>query len=485
MKNKFRPKFHFTPKVGYMNDPNGLIYNRKTKHYHLFYQYCADLDMMNEDEYFGSWVEKNWGHAISKDLIHWEEKEPVLAKDRIGNIWSGTCAIDRGNTFGVFPEESDPEDRFVCSYACANNEPIKGYGKISCCLGYSIDGGDEWKKYANNPVIANENNHFDEAFGDPKIFWLEEENNPNGGVWVMITVLKVRIFTSSNLRDWEFQSVASIKGEPFYSECPDIFMVTVGKNKKWVYSGAGKYYIIGDFVRDDSGKLTFVAESEKIDVSIGNLYATQHFYNLPNERIIQISWMGDHSSLDFKKEGKTWDGAQSIPIELTVEKSECQNDKYLLKFNPAKELEQMREEKVLAIENKTYEGEVSDFNGVCLQTFDLDAIFDVSQTDEFCLKFRKGDGEYTKLTYTKSKGEVEVNTYFSGRLIHEHHHLPFDKKDGKLSLRVLCDTTILDVFVQNGESYKSMMFFPSEQSNGFSMNVKGVLKIEKLDLYKV
>ena len=103
----------------------------------------------------------------------------------------------------------------------------------------------------------------------------------------------------------------------------------------------------------------------------------------------------------------------------------------------------------------------------------------ISQTEEFCLKIRKGNGEYTKLTYTKSKGEVEVNTYFSGRLIHEHHHMPFNQQSGKLALRILCDTTILDVFVQNGESYKGMMFFPSEQSNGFSMDVKVLLQTVK------
>ncbi len=485
MNNKFRPKFHFTPKIGYMNDPNGLIYNRRTKQYHLFFQYCADLDVMNEDEYFGSWVEKNWGHAVSKDLIHWEEKEPVLAKDRIGNIWSGSCAIDRENTFGVFPEDSNPEDRFVCSYACANSEPINNYGKISCCLGYSTNGGAQWEKYVNNPIISNEHNRFDEAFGDPKIFWLDEENHPNGGVWVMITVLKVRIFTSENLKDWEFQSTGSINGEAFYSECPDVFPIKINGIKKWVYSGAGKYYIIGDFVRDSEGKLNFVAESKKMDVSIGNLYATQHFYNLPNDRIIQISWMGDHSSLDFKSEGKTWDGAQSIPIEMTIEKCDDADKEYAFKFYPVKELEQMRKEKVLSIQNKNYERIVEEFNNLNLQTFDLDAEFDISQTEEFCLKIRKGNGEYTKLTYTKSKGEVEVNTYFSGRLIHEHHHMPFNQQSGKLALRILCDTTILDVFVQNGESYKGMMFFPSEQSNGFCMDVKGLLKIEKLDLYKV
>ena len=130
----FRPKYHFTVKEGYMNDPNGLIYNQKTKQYHLFYQYSKKI---NTDEYFGSWIEKNWGHATSTDLIHFKEEKVVLKHDNIGLIWSGSSLIDRNNALGLFDESIDKEDRFVCAYACANDKPINNYGKICCCIAYS------------------------------------------------------------------------------------------------------------------------------------------------------------------------------------------------------------------------------------------------------------------------------------------------------------------------------------------------------------
>ena len=99
----FRPKYHFTVKEGYMNDPNGLIYNQKTKQYHLFYQYSKKI---NTDEYFGSWIEKNWGHATSTDLIHFKEEKVVLKHDNIGLIWSGSSLIDSGKVRNVIASTS-------------------------------------------------------------------------------------------------------------------------------------------------------------------------------------------------------------------------------------------------------------------------------------------------------------------------------------------------------------------------------------------
>lgn len=479
MSIKFRPKFHFTPQTGYMNDPNGLIYNRRTGEYHLFYQYSKTI---NVDEYFGSWIEKNWGHAVSKNLSCWEEKEVALSHDEIGLIWSGSSAIDRGNMLGVFPPDSKLEDRLVCCYACANETPIKNYGKISCCLGYSSDGGNNWKKYEGNPVITNENNCFDEAFGDPKIFWLEDEAYEAGGIWVMITVLKVRIFTSYNLRDWKFESEGTHRGEPLSSECPDIFPITIDGKRKWVYSGAGKYYIVGEFRHDENGRLRYVTESDLMYVDIGNMYATQHFYNLPDDRIVQISWMVDHSSLDFRREGKNWDGLQSIPIEFSVCREE---ERYELRFNPVKELLSLRKRCALALSEVEVKECIEKLEKINLTTFDLEAVFDVSQTEEFQLNVRQSENECTRIFFSKKKSEVEVNTYLSGRLIHEHHHMPIRLKNNRLHLRILCDTIALDVFAQYGEAFKSMLFFPDETSCGFSLTTKGILKAETFELYEI
>lgn len=87
--DKFRPKFHFTPKKAWMNDPNGLVYQNGK--YHLFFQYYPDNT---------KWGPMHWGHAISKDLIKWKQEPIALYPDKLGYIFSGSAVIDRNNTAG-------------------------------------------------------------------------------------------------------------------------------------------------------------------------------------------------------------------------------------------------------------------------------------------------------------------------------------------------------------------------------------------------
>ena len=72
-KEPFRPQFHFTPEKKWMNDPNGMLFHNGT--YHLFYQYYPD-DIV--------WGPMHWGHATSKDLIHWQHQKIALFPDELG-----------------------------------------------------------------------------------------------------------------------------------------------------------------------------------------------------------------------------------------------------------------------------------------------------------------------------------------------------------------------------------------------------------------
>ena len=79
----YRPNFHFTPKVGWMNDPNGMFYYNG--YYHLFFQHYPDGN---------KWGPMHWGHAISTDMVVWKEQPIALYPDDLGYIFSGSAVVD-------------------------------------------------------------------------------------------------------------------------------------------------------------------------------------------------------------------------------------------------------------------------------------------------------------------------------------------------------------------------------------------------------
>src|SRR4051812_29491168 len=74
---QYRPQIHFSPKNGWMNDPNGMVYNEGL--YHLFFQHNPRASV---------WGNLSWGHATSPDMVHWEEKPVALYPDSLGYIFS-------------------------------------------------------------------------------------------------------------------------------------------------------------------------------------------------------------------------------------------------------------------------------------------------------------------------------------------------------------------------------------------------------------
>jgi len=134
---------HFTPPSGWMNDPNGLVYYQGE--YHLFYQHNPDsID----------WGNIHWGHAVSRDFVHWEHLPEALYPDAIGTIWSGSIVVDERNTSGLLPDGG-----LVALFS---------YSDQSQGMAYSSDKGRTWTKYAHNPVIANDGS---KDFRDPKVMW--------------------------------------------------------------------------------------------------------------------------------------------------------------------------------------------------------------------------------------------------------------------------------------------------------------------------
>jgi len=236
---RYRPQFHFTPGEHWMNDPNGLVYYQGE--YHMFYQWNPLGDV---------WGNISWGHAISRDLVHWTELGLAISFDDKETIFSGSVVVDKDNTSGFGTAENPP---MVAIYSSA---ALPTFAQ-SQALAYSLDRGRTWTKYAGNPVLDNP----DPDFRDPKVFWYEPTKR-----WIMPVALslqrKIQFYSSPNLKNWtlegEFGPQGAIAG---VYEVPNLIPIAVQGSRttetKWLLivninpgargGGSASQFFIGDF----------------------------------------------------------------------------------------------------------------------------------------------------------------------------------------------------------------------------------------------
>ena len=299
----YRPSYHHTPSYGWMNDPNGMFY--KDGVYHLCYQY---------NPYGSKWGNMHWGHAISRDLIHWKEVEPTIARDPMGHIFSGSAVIDKDGTANY------GKDAIVALYTSASDKN----GQIQC-MAYSTDGGYTFHKYSGNPVLT----PFDglKDFRDPKVFWYAPLKK-----WYMIVSAdkEMRFYSSPNLRDWTYVSAfgQGYGAQPNQFECPDFFQLPVDGNqnkKKWVmivninpgclFGGSATEYFIGDF----DGK-NFVCDS-KPSVAKFLDYGKDHYATVTfsgvQDRVLGIAWMSNWQYANVTPI-RQYRGANTLPREFKL-----------------------------------------------------------------------------------------------------------------------------------------------------------------------
>ncbi|MHC4216431.1 MAG: glycoside hydrolase family 32 protein, partial [Planctomycetota bacterium] len=294
-KEKHRPQLHFSTIRGWINDPNGLVYY--DGEYHLYFQHYPH-------GYY--WGQPNWGHAVSEDLVHWKQLPDVLLRHELGGIYSGSCVVDYKNTSGF---KIGSKDVIVAFYT--TNKMFED-GDAACqCAAYSNDRGRTFTDYENNPVIGDRTKILGSGNArDPKVIWHEPTKK-----WVMIVFERIgnSIFTSDNLKDWEYQS--HIKT---FWECPELFELPVDgdkNNKKWVMYGVNGDYLVGDF----DGK-KFTEEAGMFSYLQGKFFAAQTFNNVPKEdgRRIQTGYVEIPGWVPIPEPGMPFNGMMSFPTELTL-----------------------------------------------------------------------------------------------------------------------------------------------------------------------
>ena len=428
-----RPQFHFSSRRGWLNDPNGLVFERGR--YHLFFQH---------NPYGRTWGNMHWGHAVAPDLVHWSQVDEALYPDPLGPMFSGSAVVDRADTSG-FGRGSEPP--LVLIYTAAGDPAVQ-------CVAYSND-ADTFTKFAGNPVVKN----LGPGNRDPKVLWHEPTKR-----WVMALYVElpgpkhtIHILTSPDLKAW---SVASYV-EGFF-ECPDLFELPVdgGQGRKWVLTAASSEYMVGSF----DGR-TFTPETPKLPGHRGKgFYAAQTFSDIPKAdgRRIQIGW------LQAESPGMPFNQAMSVPLELTLRATTAGPR---LAWRPVREIESLRV-------GNAHRSRVSPLEPGDTTRANLGAeLLDVR------LAFEPGDAAELHLTvrgvpvvYDARKQEIVVNG----------HRAAAPLIDGKQRLTILVDRTTVEVFASDGLTYVPIPVIPRSEDRAVTLRaIGGAARGVSLDVHEL
>lgn len=471
----YRPNFHFTPKSGWMNDPNGMFFYKGL--FHLSFQYYPDDTV---------WGPMHWGHATSKDMITWKEEKIALYPDEKGYIFSGSAVVDVNNTSG-FGSIKNPPIVAMFTYHDAVKAKSGAIDFQSQAIAYSLDGGMTWTKYKNNPVIKNPNL---KDFRDPKMTWDAIHNQ-----WIMVLAADVetQIYRSSNLIDWElasgFGKNLGVHGAPW--ECPDFFPIKVeGTNEtKWVLlqsinpggpnGGSATQYFVGNFdgktfTLDDSF-IQDLNQFEALWVDYGkDNYAGVTWSNIPDTdgRKLFIGWMSNWQYAD-KVPTENWRSAMTIPRELKLINT---NGHYRIVSLPVKELDKYVsktiKKELLTIDKTTH---IVDKSSVDMSSLDIRFTMNNLKDDnyDFILSNKEnntihfGINKKEKCFYIDRKNASQKS--FSNEFAHKISKAPITSNFNSIDVRVIIDKTSIEVFYDNGKTVMTEIFFSDKPIESFSV----------------
>jgi fructan beta-fructosidase len=476
---KHRQQFHFSPKEKWMNDPNGMVYFKGE--YHLFYQYHP---------HGTTWGPMHWGHAISSNLIHWEEQPIALYPDEHGAIFSGSAVVDWNNTTGFF----DDEPGLVAIYTSADSYPDSDRPRQRQSIAYSKDNGRTWVTYEGNPVLSNENIT---DYRDPKVFWHAEKSH-----WVMVlaTGQSITLYTSDNLKEWEFASEFGNKAGSHDGvwECPDLFPLPIEGNdsiQKWVMlvsigdnpeykEGSRTQYFVGEF--DGTTFLNDNSDNTVLWLDHGrDNYAGVSWSDIPysDGRRIYIGWMSNwRYANQVPTEG--WRSGMTLPRELALRSSE---KGLRIVQQPVVEMDTLRSG------TKKYEEITLEESGEC-QEFEISALAEVKvefvaeEARTFGITISNSKKERTAISFDAEREILSVDRTLSGENSFSDsfaavQQAPLHINNGTVQLQVLIDTASIEVFANNGEIAFTSLIFPSEPAKEISLfSQGGKTKVRSLEV---
>ncbi|MDE0024715.1 MAG: glycoside hydrolase family 32 protein [Spirochaetaceae bacterium] len=396
-RERLRPQFHFSSRRGWNNDPNGLFCFGGE--YHLLYQH---------NPYSVEWGNLHWGHAVSRDLVHWTERPVALYPDELGAMSTGCAVVDSDNTSGL---GSAGAPAIVAVYTAGHASWTPGFVQ---CLAISTDGGTTWSKYDGNPVIE----HIVHRNRDPKVIW-----HPQTERWVMVLYMDrfdYAIFTSPNLLQWERVSDLEL---PRCTECPELFPLALDGEQKWVFWGANTTYLVGSF----DGRTFRPEQGPRKLQPDGNGYAAQTWSDVPAEdgRRIQMAWLRQQMP------GMPFGQCMTVAHSLRLQR---RGGQVLLTADPVRELESLRVERWQVADTeiapaRPLEAEVSG------ELLDVEVELELGSADCVGVVVRG-----VPVFYDRRLGALCCGGYT----------VPMPAPDGPFTWRILADRASLELYADGG-----------------------------------
>ena len=487
-----RPAFHLSARVGWMNDPNGFSYYNGL--YHLFYQYHP---------YDSHWGPMHWGHAVSRDLLHWTHRPAALAPD---------SPCDRDGCFSGSAMTLE-DGRHLLMYTGIVRSGAAWEAPAVQTQNLAFGDGEEYEKYAGNPVLTEADlpeggSRYD--FRDPKVWQM-----PDGSYRALVandfeqdsaSVLsgmtgepiegldeggRMLLYRSDDLIHWEFVRVfAENHGRlGLMWECPDFFeldgqYVLLGSAQDMLsqgleyHNGNGTFCLFGDY---DPEEERFTEKyNQAIDYGI-DFYAPQTVLT-PDGRRVMIGWMQNWDTCNLRTPSTPWFGQMSLPRELFIRDGRlCQR--------PVKEFDELRHGRSEVTGGFVKDGEI-ELPGINGRPLDMTVTVRMDDPEtafsKFAVRFAKNDRFYTSVSYRPQEETLKIDRKFSGsrRAIIHQRRAKVLPRDGQLKLRIILDRFSAEVFVNDGEKVMTATLYTDPAADRVAFFASGSAKfdVEKYDI---
>lgn len=407
-----RYNYHFTPPIGWMNDPNGMVYINGV--YHLFFQhYPKDI----------VWGPMHWGHATSTDLMHWEHQPVAIFPTEEEYIFSGSCVFDKENISGLGTKENPPLLAFYTGH-----NPVTG--EEQQCIAYSVD-FVTFTKYEGNPVLKNrlEDADYKKDFRDPKVFV-----NPVLGGYSMVLAAghQLEFYHSADLLSWkktgDFEQKGGFKD---ICECPDCFPMETEEGTKWILTLSLTSHVMPYYVGEFNGK-TFVEDEADYHKDVPLLMD----YGMDNYAMVSFSGSPELLLLGW---GESWDYASQTPAKeyrgkMTMARKSLlvkTEQGWRLKFTPVGEVDEKDRIKVTLKTGESFSLETPKRDSLILSVTESEIIVDRSNAGDMSFSDWLTEHGLTHSAKRKLSGDCNIT------IIKDNGYFEIFAEDGFVTFSVM------------------------------------------------